>query len=82
MQVTTVTQKGQITLPAEIRKRKGIKPGDKVQVSEEKGEIKVKPIADFFSFKGALKGRKLPSKKDMEQIAAKEAVKRYLKTYR
>lgn len=82
MQITTVTTKGQITLPAEIRKKRGIKPGDKVQISEEKGEIKVKPVADFFSFKGALKGRRLPSENEMEQIAAREAVERYIKTFK
>ena len=83
MQITTVTQKGQITLTAEIRKRKGIKPGDKVQVSEEKGEIKVEPIPDFFSLRGSLKAkaRRIPLQKLIrmeEEAAEKEAVREYL----
>ena len=75
-----MTTKGQITLPAEIRKKRGIKPGDKVQVTEEKGDIKVEPIPDFFSLKGSLKGKKALTPRQIEQVAAREAVKRYIKT--
>lgn len=34
---TTVTQKGQVTIPAEVRKRLGLKPHDKVRF-EMKGD--------------------------------------------
>lgn len=33
----TITSKGQITLPKEVRERYGLKPGDTVEFLEEKG---------------------------------------------
>lgn len=38
-----VGQKGQITLPAELRARLGIEPKDTVQIIEEADGIKVRP---------------------------------------
>ncbi len=43
MAVTTITSKGQITLPAEFRKREGFHPGDKVVVREVDGALIVEP---------------------------------------
>ena len=43
MPVTTITSKGQITLPAEYRKREGFHPGDKVSVREVDGQLIVEP---------------------------------------
>ena len=34
MKPTKITSKGQITLPHEIRKKMGLKPGDKVVIAE------------------------------------------------
>ncbi len=39
-----VQEKGQITLPAEVRKSLGIKKGDLVAVSEETGAVVIKPV--------------------------------------
>lgn len=39
----TVSTRGQITLPAEIRKHLAIRPGDVVTVEERGGEIVLKP---------------------------------------
>lgn len=80
MQITTVTIKGQITLPAEIRKKRGIKPGDKVQVREDKGEIKVEPIPDFFALKGSLKSKKKYDKRKAREVIGRYLAKKYLKT--
>ncbi len=82
MQITTLTTKGQVTIPKKIRDELGLKPGDKVIFEKDKKAVKIKPAPDFFSFKGALKEKRLPSDKEIEEIAAKEAVKRYLKTFR
>ena len=40
---TTVTAKGQITLPVQIRRQHGIEPGDRVVVRDEEGRIIVEP---------------------------------------
>jgi AbrB family looped-hinge helix DNA binding protein len=66
--LTVVTRKGQITLPAEIRRSLGIKEGDKVAVSLEEGEageqarvVILKPVRSIavMTF-GAVRPRKRP----------------------
>lgn len=42
----TVGERGQITIPKELRERFGIDGGDEVVVREEDGKIVVKPTAD------------------------------------
>lgn len=39
MEVAKVTSKGQITIPIDIRRRLGVKEGDKILFIEEKGKI-------------------------------------------
>lgn len=39
MELAKVTSKGQVTIPIEIRKRLGIKNGDKVLFMEESGRV-------------------------------------------
>lgn len=41
--VTTVTQKGQVTIPASIRKALGLKPHDKVSFRLEDHAVRVEP---------------------------------------
>jgi antitoxin PrlF len=57
---STVTSKGQITIPKEIRDQMGLKPGDRVDfVSNRKGEISLRIInTDFRSLRGILKSRR------------------------
>jgi antitoxin PrlF len=44
MATAAVTSKGQITIPIEVRKKLGLKPGDRVRFIEgEKGEYILKP---------------------------------------
>jgi AbrB family looped-hinge helix DNA binding protein len=44
MATAAVTSKGQITIPVEVRKKLGIKPGDRVRFIEgEHGEYILKP---------------------------------------
>jgi AbrB family looped-hinge helix DNA binding protein len=44
-EVLMVSSRGQITLPAEMRRRMGIEPGGAVIVEECGGELRVKPAA-------------------------------------
>lgn len=39
MEVAKVTSKGQITIPIDIRRRLGVKEGDKILFIEERGKI-------------------------------------------
>lgn len=54
-----VTSKGQIVIPAEIRKKYGIKKGTQVAFFEDKGRLVLQPITDDFidSLAGSLKGK-------------------------
>ena len=40
---TTMTQKGQVTIPAEIRARLGLKPRDRVRFELDGDEVKLRP---------------------------------------
>jgi antitoxin PrlF len=40
--LATLTSKGQMTLPKEVRDRYGLKPGDKVEFVEENGQTVIK----------------------------------------
>lgn len=53
----TVSQKGQVTIPIEVRDRLGIHPGDKVEFEEtDDGYVLQKQIADerFTKWQGAI----------------------------
>jgi len=44
MEVSTMTSKGQIVVPARLRKRYGIKPGTKIHFIERNHEILFQPV--------------------------------------
>ena len=60
LQTSTITQKGQITIPAEIRRRLGLMPTQKVIIIQEGNEAKIKPVRDFFSLRGSIKPKSRP----------------------
>ena len=55
---TSITIKGQIVIPAEIRQRLGLKKGTKISVEERNGEIVLRPMnREYFQrMSGNLKG--------------------------
>lgn len=68
---SAVTTKGQVTVPAEMREKLGIKPGDRVGFIEEDGRLILQPqpqgMAAAF---GMLKAKKSASLKDMDAAVA------------
>jgi AbrB family looped-hinge helix DNA binding protein len=46
MAVTQLSEKGQILIPKQLRRKLGLKPGSKVQLSEEKGRLVLSPVPD------------------------------------
>ncbi|MBI2597401.1 AbrB/MazE/SpoVT family DNA-binding domain-containing protein [Candidatus Daviesbacteria bacterium] len=77
---TTLTQKGQVTIPVEIRSRLGLKPKDKVRFEVEGDEVKIKPapsrIARHFGAV-AVSGKSLDwrvERKAFEEGVAEEVV--------
>ena len=60
MPTATVTSKGQITLPKEIRDTLGVHPGDRVLFwRNPQGQVVVEPeTVSLMSLKGMLKGKR------------------------
>lgn len=59
MAVTQISEKGQILIPKQLRRRLGFKPGGRVHLAEEKGRIVLTPVpADpIAAATGFLKGK-------------------------
>jgi len=79
MTTATMTSKGQVTIPAEIRQRMGLGSGDRIEFVElETGEFAIKPaIDDVRSLKGALRKPAQPvSMDDMNAAIRKRAAAR------
>ena len=76
IQPTTITQKGQVTIPAPIRKALGLKGGDQVKfIITKKKEVKVKPAKRFsiMSLYGSLKPKvKYKTTDDIYKIIKQE----------
>lgn len=55
---TRVTTKGQIVIPAKLRKKYGIKSGTRIIVNDTGDAIELKPITDQYlrKLQGSLKG--------------------------
>ena len=56
--MVTVTSKGQLVIPAKLRKKFGIRKGTRVSVTEEGNHLVLQPItrAYIHSLRGILKG--------------------------
>lgn len=76
---TTVTERGQTSIPAKIRKHLGIKPGQRLEWTEDGPMIRVMPVPDdpIAAFRGSSKGQGLlqallrERRKDRERENAK-----------
>lgn len=69
---TMVTTKGQIVIPAKLRRRLGIKKGTRLHVEERDGQILLRPLTrDYFQkMSGILRGSGLL--KALEESRAEE----------
>jgi antitoxin PrlF len=58
MPTSTISSKGQITVPLEVRKRLGLKPGDRVEFVTDNGHTMIRPmrgpVNPFAEYVGAL----------------------------
>ena len=83
---STVTSKGQITIPKEIRDQMGLKPGDRVDfVQEKSGRTTLKAIdSDFRSLRGILKTKRTKPLKieEMDKAIGRAVTERYLRSLR
>ncbi len=67
MAVSTVSSKGQITLPADVRRKLSIMPKDRVTIDIVDEAIIIKRAPDLFEFKGFL-GKALPEQQERERM--------------
>ena len=79
MAIATLTSKGQLTIPRDVRQRLGLDFGDKVEFVEiEQGVFAIKPVVDDIrSLKGLLKKPAKPvSVEDMNAAIRARASRR------
>lgn len=70
MHTSTVTSKGTVTIPAQIRKQAGIKPADKVNFTYNDNKLTLEKTPDITQAFGALHNPKVKplSVKDMNRL--------------
>ena len=74
MQTSTLTTKGQVTIPAELRKRLGLHPGDQVGFVVEDGEVRlVRRERRVEAAFGIVKAKVLVTDDQMEQAIRERA---------
>lgn len=78
-----MTRKGQVTIPAEVRKALGLDVGDRVAFVMENGHVRVEPAGSVVERTAGImkpKGRKVLSARELrraaEEAIAKETVER------
>lgn len=75
-----MTRKGQVTIPAEIRKALGLDVGDMVAFVMENGHVSVEPVGSVTArtagiFKPKIKRRRAPSIQEMTRAAERQAIR-------
>jgi AbrB family looped-hinge helix DNA binding protein len=73
---TTVTQKGQVTIPVEIRNFLGIKPYSRVKISVVNKAVKLEPMPDILELAGFIK-----APKGMNALKAREYMQTHYKRF-
>lgn len=76
--MSTVTSKGQVTIPKPIRDALGIGPNDRVAFIREGERVLLQPLRTLKAFRGAVRA-KVPGSFAEERSRAKEAVAERLK---
>ena len=76
MRESTVTTKGQTTLPKDVRKVLGLQPGDKLRYILLDGEVRILRARPVLDLEGALKrsGQKPVTLDEMDEAIAAGAV--------
>ena len=74
MLASNLTSKGQVTLPAAIRKQLNLKAGDRIAFTLEGNRIIAEPVAsDVSSLFGSINSDKTVSLEQMDEVIAKAA---------
>ncbi len=84
MPIATLTSRGRVTVPQEIRRRLGLKPGDKLRFLVDEGRIVVLPMTvPLRSLYGILSAPPRPvtvTVEEMNEAVRQGAVARFLRS--
>lgn len=71
----SVTRKGQVTIPVELRRKFHIEENSRVQIVEKNGEIVIKKCTSIFDLAGASAGKADVNelKKELDQMREEDA---------
>ncbi|MBI2865363.1 MAG: AbrB/MazE/SpoVT family DNA-binding domain-containing protein [Chloroflexi bacterium] len=70
-----ITSKGQVTIPAEVRRLLGVRPKDKVAFIVDKNQVRLAPAQSIVArTAGMLKSSQPPLSPEEEKVAAEEAM--------
>ena len=77
MTEVSVARKGQITIPADIRRKFNIEEGMKVEVVEEEGKIAIRRVTSIFDLagSGSGKGRVAELKSALDEMRDEDTTK-------
>ena len=64
LELSIVSSKGQVTIPAFMREKYGIKPGDKIVWEDFENRIALRKPPDFFSLRGCLGKVEIPENEE------------------
>ncbi|MBI2103429.1 AbrB/MazE/SpoVT family DNA-binding domain-containing protein [Candidatus Woesebacteria bacterium] len=67
LNLTTISQKGQIVVPKKFRDSLGLKPSDVLKVSKEKNRLVMEPVDSLEQMFGAFKAKKAIAKSDIKE---------------
>ena len=76
---TSITQKGQVTIPISIRKKLGLKTGQKVAFTDRGKDVVIEPIPNFLDLMGSLKTKKKYDKRKARGAIGEYLAQRYVK---
>ena len=75
--ISTLTQKGQVSIPKSIRDYFNLKPFDKVHFAVKDNKIIAEPVLDTRAMRGFIKTNKVLSKADMKKVIREAVVQKY-----
>ena len=75
--ISTITQKGQVVIPAVIREALGLKPNQRVSFSLRDDEIVVKPVLTLDQAFGMFKTKRHASDEDYKRAVRDAVVEKF-----
>lgn len=68
MSTVTVSPKYQIVIPREVREAMGIRPGQKVEILQYGGQLKIVPVRPARELRGMAKGIDTTVERDEDRV--------------